>query len=106
MKLTDLDPELIWKINAQTGGHWTDCPDLAHAQAIWFQCPRCVDGHRILVPFENRGCPPPEQWCPGLPRWTLVGGSSIDDITIWPSILVSQPCGWHGFVRNGEIVNA
>ena len=39
-------------------------------------------------------------------RWTVVSGTGYDDLTLTPSILVDDPDGWHGWIRNGEVVDA
>jgi hypothetical protein len=68
--------------------------------------------HGLLVPFIN---PPSGVRLPldhgpvgkdgTHPRWS-VSGSSLEDLTISPSIAVGDPECWHGFIRNGEITNA
>lgn len=74
--------------------------DLANAQGLVCECP-CGD-HSLIVWFADRGVPEAAE---PKPRWT-VSGSSIEDLTLSPSIHVPTGCCWHGFIRAGEVVNA
>jgi hypothetical protein len=76
-----------------------------------FLCPACyvrnrgeVGTHSIRVEFVGRGVP--DEVCihnsEGKPvRWS-VAGTTIDDLTLRPSILLLGGCCWHGFVTNGH----
>jgi hypothetical protein len=89
---------------------------LAEAQGVDLLCPKCftknagnVGTHWITVTFAGRGALD-HQGCHGLDgkptRWQ-VSGTSIEDLTTMPSILLSGPgCGWHGFIENGAIVRS
>ncbi len=82
---------------------------LAEAQGIVFLCPLHyaknqgpVGTHSFLVWFKDRGVPddmtPPN-------RWTVTGGTSLDDLTLAPSIApenAKATCQWHGFVKHGS----
>ena len=75
---------------------------LTDAQGIMFLCPRCkrdnVTGvHQVMVWFADRGVP--NNKSPGPYRGKIVKGSSIYDLTLEPSIVIS--C-WHGFVTDGH----
>lgn len=39
------------------------------------------------------------------PRWN-VSGTGLDDLTISPSILSKGNVEWHGWIRNGQVVDA
>lgn len=103
MKLTELEPK--FKRTCPEGKQllFETVESFKDAQGIMFLCPHCfrknggpVGTHRVLVWFEGRGAPP--EYTPA-PRWQ-VSGSSMDDLTIKPSIRVND-C-WHGFITNGE----
>lgn len=83
--------------------YMTRVETLAEAQGVMLRCP-CGTGHYIQVTFANRGVRP-EQGCHGVKgeptRWDVVSGSSLDDLTTRPSILIGGPCQWHGFITNG-----
>ena len=107
----------------------------AEAQGLWLWCP-CGFGaldkygkelfpldltlnlgrpHGLEIPFAN---PPSGVQLPAghgplgrdgvtHPRWTVVSGSGLHDLTISPSIAVGEnPECWHGFIRAGEITKA
>lgn len=79
---------------------------LAEAQGIWFQCPKCVaaDGHYLDVSFEGRGVKDAQgsHGKDGSPTRWKVSGTNLDDLTTQPSILIEYPCGWHGYITNGD----
>lgn len=79
---------------------------LDQAQGLWFLCPKCGN-HQCQVTFEGRGVPATlgTQNDKGPVRWT-VSGTSFEDLTITPSILLIGGCGWHGFIRAGVIIHA
>lgn len=65
--------------------------------------------HGLLVPFADRGLPP-DHGPVGRdnvthPRWKIVSGADIFDLTLSPSIAVGpadNEC-WHGFITNGQV---
>lgn len=84
---------------------------VSEAEGVIFECPRCTKGaghsaHAIRCWFADRNLPADLE---PKPRWRA-SGTSIDDLTLTPSILLPGPdkdhCGWHGFVRNGHTVDA
>jgi Family of unknown function (DUF6527) len=83
---------------------------------LLFDCPACNTGHMIMVSFM-----PPSLHLTGA-IWKKVSGSTIEDITLNPSIdatpkrnlhpemdeitwrrYVEQGCKFHGWVRNGTV---
>ena len=129
MKLRDLEARFTFEwIEQHEPGAWVNgvmSPDgvhryrkevatLAEAHGIDFLCPLCfaknggaVGTHGVHVSFEGRAIPP---GCgsinsEGKPsRWRVVGGSTLDDLQLAPSILLSGPgCGWHGFVGSSGV---
>ena len=116
MKLSDLDGQLYAR---GEGTSLRPVDSVPAAAAVMFLCPGCrarlgtdVGCHSILVWFADRDVPPGNE---PLPRWKA-SGAGVADLTLSPSVLIHadpvqhrQPAacpGWHGFVRNGEIVNA
>jgi hypothetical protein len=92
--------------------------DEAQGLMLWCPCgfsdPRYQgDGgrpHAILVPFANGpGGPCHPEHGPtssrgdgARPRWTVTG-SSLEDLTITPSIAVASPECWHGYITAGLV---
>ena len=70
---------------------------LAEADGVRFTCPKCGD-HQVMVWFRDH-VPPHIQ--PGPGRWSATG-TSVDDLSLTPSIALGGACGWHGFVTNGD----
>lgn len=134
MRLRDLDAQFL---NDVTTASYTRSDDdqVIGAQGILFQCPSCAAGkdvvadderagrryvvgaHYIEVLFSNpvgASLAPADAGPVGAdhtshPRWTM-SGSSLDDLTITPSINCDIPgkngepsvCKFHGFVKNGD----
>lgn len=78
---------------------------------LWFMCPVCKDdsgelkGHAIMVSFV------PPSLFPNGAIWHVVAGTTVDDITLEPSIncdvhVNGQPsdCKFHGWIRGGKVV--
>lgn len=104
MKLSVLHGEFFL---ARANGNYVRTDAIAQSHGVIFLCPLCFAAnggnegtHSILIPFADRGVP--AEFCPKLPRWTFVSGTSLDTLTITPSILIHAPCGWHGFITNGD----
>lgn len=121
MRLRDLDAWFCADANP-TERSYRRQEGIAGAQGILFQCPKCAVGcepgeedgrrffrgaHYILCWFSNTGggvfAPAADVFTPS-PRWRLESGTSLDDITLSPSIQIVGGCAWHGFVRNGSAV--
>lgn len=82
---------------------------IADADLVKFLCPKCFAAnggkkgtHQVYAEFAGRNCPP--EMNNGV-RWQF-SGTSIDDLTITPSILCIGGCAWHGFVENGQTRDA
>ena len=136
MKLAELAPRLFrTEIRREIGtflkpgidplrGNWTDgdfeerehdavylvnVETLAEADGVTFLDPGefrknggPVGTGSIHIPFKGRG----DRFQPS--GWQA-SGTSLSDLTISPSIFVNMhgnPPGWHGWIRNGEIVDA
>ena len=104
MKLRDLDAEFVLAAPNDSIGHTLG---LKEAQGVMFLCPKCfaenhgdVGTHSVVCWFRDRGVP--SDRAPGPGRWD-VSGTSIDDLTLNPSVHLSGAgCGWHGWIRNGD----
>lgn len=86
------------------------------AQGLLAYCPCAYGGvearaHHIMVPFANppSGIPltpnhgPTARGNPNHhPRWTMAG-TSLEDLSIAPSLDIGDPGCWHGFITNGHI---
>ncbi len=107
MKLTDLHPQWVY-----SGGEGISDKDgnpvpFREKVGISFDCPcgKCPEGfsNSVYLSFEN----PPDGGPPvgNSPHWHRQG-EDFETISLSPSILRIGGCGWHGYVTNGEIVNA
>lgn len=128
MRLRDLDGRFFGETTDSTS-QMRD--SLEGAQGVMFQCPSCARGldrgehegrtffrgaHYIRVCFSNpRGTSvASDAFAGGKPRRELVSGTSLDDLTLSPSINCDIPwkdadgvehpssCKFHGYVRNGD----
>ncbi len=86
---------------------WMQVGTLQEAQGLEMLCPGCwakndgpIGTHVVVAWFRDRGVP--NEAIPGPGRWA-VSGTRIEDLTLMPSLLFD--C-WHGFVRDGGVVNA
>lgn len=103
MKLTELEAGFV-----STGGFRT---------GLHFLCPRCRR-QQLVVPFAN----PPSNGAPDASLnhrgvlWRRTG-ATLEDITLEPSVdalhvnggvdgAPREECRWHGWVRNGEVIDA
>lgn len=84
---------------------------LAESDGIFFLCPLCFSKnsgpkgtHGVMVAFTNA----PDgsymknkegRW----PKWSVVGGSTLDDLQLSPSIQLLSGCNWHGFLGNSGV---
>lgn len=113
MRLTELEPKFIRYEGRNIKHH---LPSTTGAQGVMFLCPACfvknkgaVGTHLIEVSFADRGVTDDQGSVnrEGKPsRWS-VSGTSYDNLTLTPSILIDpagECCpGWHGFVTSGEV---
>jgi hypothetical protein len=111
MKLAALDPVFVTTdVGDSRGYHHTRYGE--SAQGIEFDCPCSASGDgacppgpggRLLCWFSNPiggGSPARADWQP-VARWHVVGGCTVNDLTLAPSINV--PGVWHGYVIAGEV---
>lgn len=100
-----------WMADGHTIKFFRRVETLAEADGIWFLCPLCfaknggaVGTHSVAVPFPNA---PNGAYIQGpngtWPKWQVVGGTTLDDLQLSPSILLLSGCGWHGFVGSSGV---
>ena len=102
MKLSELEPRFI--TYGETN-FLTDVP-FEQAEGILFLCPGCfkknggpVGTHSLIIYFHSTKNPVM------LKGWKMLG-TGMSDLTLFPSILIlNEECRWHGFVRDGEIID-
>lgn len=96
-----------------------DVATVADADLLTFLCPLCFaknggtkGTHSVMVSFAGRNIPEDAGSvdCDGKPsRWTVVSGTSLDDLSLAPSILLDakrkpeEGCHWHGFVGSNGV---
>jgi len=100
VSLRDLDARLI----ASTGEGFRDVDTVDEAQGVIFLCPKCYVAHGGSIGTHAVICWSPKAPAsipPGPARWTITG-TSLDDLSLSPSIQLTSGCMWHGFVTNGE----
>lgn len=103
MKLRQLDAAFIGNANAPERSYRRQGEQIDGAQGVQFQCPACAAGkppaddggvqgaHYITVWFSNpRGAPVAPAEMDDNPRWEMKG-SSLDDLTLVPSINLDVP---------------
>lgn len=99
MRLTDLDPKFI-----DAGGEGIERADGSPSPkrtgvGMAFDCPCGGDCPRIYISFANPIDGGETLHAPGWRRT----GERFDVITIEPSIIRLDNCGWHGWIRSGEV---
>lgn len=107
MRLVDLKPQFL-----NAGGEGVSNADGTPAAVrtgvgVLLNCP-CGDAseqHQLYVPFAN-----PLDGGPALQTGKDNGwqrtGETFETLTLTPSILRINGCGWHGFITDGEVRNA
>lgn len=100
MRLTDLDPR--WysaKGDHQRHGMTFDCPCcIGTERASRLAIATHVDGTNFDPEPENKQCFATDETV-----WSIVGGSTFEDISLTPSVDASKYAHWHGFITNGEV---
>lgn len=86
---------------------------LEDADGLYLLCPKCfeenggVEGtHGLHIYFEGKNTPLHlgKNSKGETVRWKVVGGESLDDLQLTPSILLEVGCNWHGFVGTSGIL--
>lgn len=107
LKLTALNP--TWASSGGAGvsrrnaaGEMEPSPERIGV-GVMLDCP-CGDqdeDHRLFVPFANPldGAPSQE------PRGWQRTGDTFETLTLSPSVYRRKGCGWHGWIRNGEVIS-
>lgn len=115
LRLTTLEPKFIRYETREQGEYKVTVP-LPEAQGLFLLCPVCftknngpVGTHGIDVTFRDRGAADHQgsHNRAGVPSRWAVSGDSFENLTLQPSIDISEPdgsgCGWHGHITNGEV---
>jgi hypothetical protein len=105
MKLTDLHPRWIGAGGEGVFDAEHNPMPERHGVGIILDCP-CGNSeheHRLFVPFRN----PLDggEQLSNQQGWERTG-ETFEDLTLSPSIHRIGGCAWHGWIRNGEIINA
>lgn len=116
MKLAELNPQFV-RHTQRSDGVKVDIHvhNLHEADGITFLCPVCFKKnngprgtHGLTVTFHDRNVPDVlgSHNSQGLPSRWHVSGTDYNDLTLTPSIDISQgiPGEWHGHVTNGEVI--
>lgn len=104
MKLTDLEPEFIRRIDDSNFQH---VASIDFADGIVFLCPVCLVNNQMRRPGVHSvicwhpRVPQTTQPTPG--RWEFEG-TDLTNLTLTPSILLKSTCGAHFFIKHGEIL--
>jgi hypothetical protein len=107
MKLIELNPQ--WLGNGGEGVTETATGKAVPRRegvGVDLDCP-CGCDRRLYVPFKNPLDGGPSIHHSSTGGW-LRTGEDFETLTLTPSIQRADPngCRWHGFITNGEIVNA
>jgi hypothetical protein len=102
MRLIDLHPQFYGAGgDAITDKHGNPVPE-RHGLGVTFDCP-CGCEHPIAIPFVNPLDGGPKHGDDPRRGWQRTG-DSFETLTLSPSILRMDGCGWHGWVTEGEII--
>lgn len=103
MRLADLNPRFVGAGGEGVSDKNGNPVPRRSGVGITFDCP-CGCGDRVFASFDNPidGGPPLGD---ARPLWSRTG-ESFDEMTLRPSILRIDGCGWHGWITNGEISSA
>lgn len=107
MKLIDLHPEFLGAGGTGVSDKDGNPVPYRPGVAVEFDCP-CGDvseSHRCCVSFANPLDDGPPIHTGKNNGWQRTG-ETFETLTLDPSIRRIGGCGWHGFIRNGEIINA
>lgn len=103
MKLAELNPRFHAEAGRAGQGLTFDCPGIccAHLPSFIGWRPgmgpwKKRAGVNFTNPLDGKAPLPGETW--------HRSGCLVHDITVEPSIWISQPEHWHGYLRNGELV--
>ena len=114
MKLIDLEPQFVRHELKDGRQINVNVNDLREATGIFFLCPVCytknngpIGTHGIIVTFQDKNVPDElgSHNKEGKPSRWIVSGSGYNDLTLRPSIDISQglPGEWHGYITNGDV---
>ena len=99
MKLRELRGRLIKIVDFGPKQSFASVEKLEDADGVFFVCRVCENGHGVICYFKGHV---PDDWRPGPGRWNA-HGTTIDDLTLDPSVDLTPVCSWHGWIQNGEV---
>lgn len=82
---------------------------MAEADGVRFQCPKCKAAgsyaHPVFIGFRGKAAPGTYgNNRDGVPvLWDVAGGSSLNDLSLTPSIQIQGGCDWHGFLGSNGV---
>ena len=114
MRLLDLQPQFLSYREENDGQRrvfhrWE--VTIGEAHGVMFKCPRCWRDNGGPVGTHSIVCwspSVPDNATPGPGRWTMMG-TGLGDLSLVAgssSVQLHGGCRWHGFVRNGEVIDA
>lgn len=107
MKLTELNPQWLGSGGDGVSDRDGNPVPVREGVMLTLDCPCGGCGRPLAVPINNPldGGPPVHGRADG--AWQRIG-DTFETLTLTPSIQRMDPngCRWHGFITNGEIVNA
>jgi hypothetical protein len=104
MKLTDLNPRWVGAGGDGIRDRNGSPVPYQHGIGLLCDCPCGKCNVPLYVQFKQPldGGPPPDK--SGAPLWDRTG-ETFENLTLRPSILRKDGCGWHGFITNGEVTS-
>lgn len=109
MRLSTLNPRWISADGRYGQGIAFDCPCMAPTCEMSGGTERGLLAVKFSNPLDG-GSPLPPSGPEDDARWHVDSGITFEDLTLSPSILFPKPKfgpqHWHGFIKNGEVINA
>lgn len=110
LRLTELEPQFLKRVS---DNRFRQVRTLSKANGIMFVCPLCfLNNGKKREGVHSVIC-----WDPSVPqttdpvpgRWNLLG-TGFEDLTLQAGSssihLTGEGCGWHGYIRDGNVTNA
>ena len=99
-----------WKIEERHMGHWLHVvipfPQGAEQASGSAPLPGAIHRDRVIIDVAINSAELPSEWKNKFPDSVWEFDDNMDAPTLQPSIWHNKPSGWHGHVRNGQLVEA
>lgn len=106
MRLADLSPQWIVREGQRIGFVFVSPANPAWHQSCFFEKVQTKEQWRLFDSvLGEHGCEK-VQGCRVDFAWTHISGDTFESLTVKPSIDGSRGGLWHGYITNGEIINA